>query len=71
LNLECGDIDFEVIFATENTNKFQKTKFWKKKSHLDVGTLECLPFNSGKRNCDVPLALLERSCNGIYVYLTK
>jgi hypothetical protein len=42
LNLECGDIDFEVISATENSNKFQKTKFWGKKyqfwtwEHLNV-----------------------------------
>jgi hypothetical protein len=27
-----GDIDFEVIFATENLNKFQKTRFWKEKT---------------------------------------
>jgi hypothetical protein len=27
-----GDIDFKVISATENSNKFQKTRFWKKKS---------------------------------------
>jgi hypothetical protein len=27
-----GDIDFKVIFAAENSNKFQKTRFWKEKS---------------------------------------
>jgi hypothetical protein len=27
-----GDIDFEVIFTAENSNKFQKTRFWKEKS---------------------------------------
>jgi hypothetical protein len=27
-----GDIDFEVIFAAENSNKFQKTRFWDEKS---------------------------------------
>jgi hypothetical protein len=28
LDSECGrDIDFEVIFATKNSNKFQKTSF--------------------------------------------
>jgi hypothetical protein len=54
-----------VISATENSNKFQKTMFWKEKKVLDVGTLEYLPFNSSRRNCDVPLALLERPCNGI------
>jgi hypothetical protein len=66
-----GDIGFVVISATENSNKFQETKFWREKSVLDVGTLEYLPFNSSRRNCDVALALLERSCNGIYVYLAK
>ncbi len=34
-----GDIDFKVIFAAENSNKFQKTRFWKKKSVEDVVTL--------------------------------
>ncbi len=34
-----GDIDFEVISATENSNKFQKTRFWKEKSVEDVVTL--------------------------------
>jgi hypothetical protein len=31
-----------------------------------VVTLQCLPFNLSRRNCAVPLVLLERSCNGIY-----
>jgi hypothetical protein len=35
-----GYIDFEVISATENSNKFQKTRFWKEKSVEDVVTLE-------------------------------
>jgi hypothetical protein len=26
-----GDFDFKVIFVTENSNEFQKTKFWKEK----------------------------------------
>jgi hypothetical protein len=34
-----GDIDFEVISAAENSNKFQKTKFWKEKSVEDMVTL--------------------------------
>jgi hypothetical protein len=34
-----GDIDFEVISVTENSNKFQKTRFWKEKSVEDVVTL--------------------------------
>jgi hypothetical protein len=31
-----GDIDFKVIFAPENSNKFQKTRFWKEKSVEDM-----------------------------------
>jgi hypothetical protein len=53
-----GDIDFKVISATENSNKFQKTRFWKEKSVEDAVTLECLPFNSSRRNCDVPLVVM-------------
>jgi hypothetical protein len=34
-----GDIDLKVIFTTENSNKFQKTRFWKEKSLEDVVTL--------------------------------
>jgi hypothetical protein len=34
-----GVIDVEVIYATENSNKFQKTRFWKEKSVEDVGAL--------------------------------
>ncbi len=42
-----GDIDFRVISTTENSNKFQNTKFWKeKKSVEDMVTLEGLSFNS-------------------------
>jgi len=33
------EIDFKVIFAAENSNKFQKTRFWKEKSVEDVVTL--------------------------------
>jgi len=34
-----GDIDFKVISATENSNKFQKkTRFWKEKSVEDTVT---------------------------------
>jgi len=32
--------------AIENSNKFQKTRFWKDKSIENVVTLEGLPFNS-------------------------
>jgi hypothetical protein len=41
-----GDIDFEVISVTENSNKFQKIRFWKEKSVNYVVTLEGLSFNS-------------------------
>jgi hypothetical protein len=34
-----GDINFKVIFATGNSNKFQKTRFWKEKSAKVVVTL--------------------------------
>jgi hypothetical protein len=30
-----GDIDFSMIFEIENSNKFQKTSFWKEKSVED------------------------------------
>jgi len=40
------DIDFKVNSTTENSNKFQKTKFWKEKSVENVVTLEALSFNS-------------------------
>ncbi len=41
-----GDMYFQVISAAENSNKFQKTRFWKEKSVEDVVTLEGLAFNS-------------------------
>ncbi len=34
-----GNIDLKMISTNENSNKFQKTKFWKKKSVEDVVTL--------------------------------
>ncbi len=34
-----GDIDFKVISAAENSNKSQKTRFWKEKSVEDMVTL--------------------------------
>ncbi len=34
-----GDIDFKVISIAENSNKFQKTRFWKEKSVEDLLTL--------------------------------
>jgi hypothetical protein len=34
-----GYIDLKVISVTENSNKFQKTKFWKEKSVENVVTL--------------------------------
>jgi hypothetical protein len=33
------NIDFEVISPAENSNKFQKARFWKEKSVEDVVTL--------------------------------
>jgi hypothetical protein len=33
-----GDIDIKVISAAENSNKFQKTRFWKEKSVEDGNT---------------------------------
>jgi hypothetical protein len=41
-----GDIDLKMISVTENSNKFQKTRFWKEKPVENVVTLEGLPFNS-------------------------
>jgi hypothetical protein len=35
-----------VISATEISNKFQKTKFWKEKSVENVVIVEGLPFDS-------------------------
>jgi hypothetical protein len=35
-----------LISATENSNKFPKTRFWKEKSVENVITLEGLLFNS-------------------------
>jgi len=39
-----GGIDFQVISASEKSNKFQKTRFWKENSFEKVVTLEGLPF---------------------------
>jgi hypothetical protein len=39
-----GDIDLKVISAAENSNKIQKTRFWKGKSVENVVTLEGLSF---------------------------
>ncbi len=35
-----GDIDFKVISATENSNKFQKFRFWKENSVDNMVSLE-------------------------------
>jgi hypothetical protein len=40
-----ADIDLKVFSAAENSNKFQKTRFWKEISVEDVVTLEGLSFN--------------------------
>jgi hypothetical protein len=34
-----GDIDLKVISVAENSNKFQKSRFWKEKSVEDVVTI--------------------------------
>ncbi len=39
-------LNFRVVSACENSNKFQKTRFWKEKSVENVVTLEGLPFSS-------------------------
>jgi len=41
-----GDIDFKVISAAENSNKFPKNRFCKEKSVEDVITFDGLPLNS-------------------------
>ncbi len=41
-----GDIDFTMISAVENSNKFKKPRFWKEKSVENVVAREGLPFNS-------------------------
>jgi len=41
-----GDVDFLMISATENSNKFQKTRFWMGKSVENMVTLEGLFFDS-------------------------
>jgi hypothetical protein len=41
-----GDMEFLVIFVTDNPFYLFKTKFWKEKSIENVVTLEGLPFNS-------------------------
>jgi hypothetical protein len=41
-----GDIDFKMIFVSEDSHKFQKTRFWKEKTVEDVVTREGLSFNS-------------------------
>jgi hypothetical protein len=40
------DIDLKVISVTTNSNKFQKTRFWKEKSVENVVTFGGLTFNS-------------------------
>jgi hypothetical protein len=34
-----GDINFKVVYGTENSNKFQKTRFWKEKPIENVVSL--------------------------------
>ncbi len=42
-----------MIFVTKNSNKSQKTMFWKEKSTKNVVTLEGLLFNSNMKNWHV------------------
>jgi hypothetical protein len=46
IDLKVGDIDTKVISATEISNKFPKTRFWKEKSVDNVVTLEGFQINS-------------------------
>jgi hypothetical protein len=39
LDSKCERFGFEVIYAVENSNKFQKTRFWNEKSVEDMVTL--------------------------------
>jgi hypothetical protein len=39
-------MEFTVIFVTETSNKYFKTRFWKEKQVENVFTLKGLPFNS-------------------------
>jgi hypothetical protein len=34
-----GDIEFKMVSSTKNSNKFQKTRFWKEKSVENAVTL--------------------------------
>jgi len=34
-----ADIDLKMLSATENSNKFQKTRLWKEKSVVNMVTL--------------------------------
>ncbi len=43
-----GDIDFSVISVNENSNKFQKTRFWEKKSVEDVDEFTLGPAAQAK-----------------------
>ncbi len=38
-----GDIDLKVIYTSENSNKFQKTGFWKEKSVGDLDEVTLWP----------------------------
>jgi hypothetical protein len=40
------DIDLKMISVVENSNKFQKTRFWKEELVENVVIVEGLPFNS-------------------------
>jgi hypothetical protein len=44
-----GDIEFQVISITENSNKLQKTMFWKEKIMENLVIFEGLPSKSSMR----------------------
>ncbi len=59
-----GDIDFSVISVNENSNKFQKTRFWKKKSVEDVDEFTLGPAAQATlvaTNCNSRAIVIEKN----------
>jgi hypothetical protein len=65
-----GDIDLKMISAAENSNKFQKTRFWKEKSVENVVTLEGLPINSSMISFHIWLfkKLIQTFQNNVHIF---
>jgi hypothetical protein len=61
LDSDARDIEFLIIFVTENSNKLQKPRFWKEKSVENFVTFADLPFNSSMISFHIGLFK-----NGIY-----